>query len=153
LREKGGTQRWQPVSPTLMSALCRHGIERHAPENEQLLRYRNGRKITRRRYNHLWDRLARALPWVTTQGISIHWLRHTTLTWVERNFGYAVARTFAGHTDKRGDGATNTYIRATVREVAAAVAELTGEPHPLQAGIDETWSTAEPTPFGTEQDP
>jgi integrase len=31
LREKGETFRWQPVSPTLMGALIRHGEERHAP--------------------------------------------------------------------------------------------------------------------------
>ena len=28
---------------------------------------------------------------MATQGISSHWIRHTILTWVERNFGYAVA--------------------------------------------------------------
>ena len=58
--------------------------------------------------------------------------RHTTLTWVERNFGYAVARAYAGHTDRGSDaGATTTYVRATVSEVATALAALTGEPHPL----------------------
>ncbi|WP_432757839.1 hypothetical protein [Saccharopolyspora erythraea] len=35
------------------------------------------------------------------QQISTRWLRHTTLTWVERHFGYAVSRAFAGHTDSR----------------------------------------------------
>ena len=74
----------------------------------------------------------RILPWVRTQGISMHWIRHTTLTWVERNFGYAVARAYAGHTDRGSDaGATTTYVRATVSEVATALAALTGEPHPL----------------------
>jgi hypothetical protein len=58
--------------------------------------------------------------------------RHTTLTWVERNFGYAVARAYAGHTDRGSDaGATTTYVRATVSEVATALAALAGEPHPL----------------------
>jgi integrase len=58
--------------------------------------------------------------------------RHTTLTWVERNFGYAVARAYVGHTDRGGDaGATTTYVRATLSEVALALAALTGEPHPL----------------------
>ena len=58
--------------------------------------------------------------------------RHTTLTWVERNFGYAVARAYAGHTDSGSEtGATATYVRASLAEVAAALAALTGEPHPL----------------------
>jgi integrase/recombinase XerC len=132
LREKGETVRWQPVSPALMSRLTGHGSERHAPRDGQLLRYADGRPITYRRYDHLWTRLGRHLHWVATQQISMHWIRHTTLTWVERNFGYAVARAYAGHTDGGSDtGATSTYVRASVSEVAAALAALTGEPHPL----------------------
>jgi site-specific recombinase XerD len=131
LREKGETVRWQPVSPTLMAHLQQHATDRHAPRAGQLLRYADGRPITSRRYDHLWTRLGKHLPWVATQQISTHWLRHTTLTWVERNFGYAVARAFAGHTDHGNDaGTTTTYVRATV-QVAAALAALTGESHPL----------------------
>ena len=76
LREKGETVRWQPVSPTLMAACSGTAEERHAPRDGQLLRYRNGRRITYRRYDHLWDRLGRHLPWVRTQQISMHWIRH-----------------------------------------------------------------------------
>jgi integrase/recombinase XerC len=133
LREKGETVRWQPVSPTLMGALARHAEERHAPPDGRLLRYTDGRPVTYRRYDGLWVRIGRHLPWVRTQQISTHWLRHTTLTWVERNFGFAIAHAYAGHTDGGGDtgGATSTYVRATLAEVAAALAALTGEPHPL----------------------
>jgi integrase len=88
LREKGGTVRWQPVSPTLMEALWQHAQDRGAPRDGQLLRAANGKPITKRRYDYLWVRIGRHLPWVTAQGISTHWLRHTTLTWVERNFGF-----------------------------------------------------------------
>jgi len=105
LREKGETVRWQPVSPTLMRHLLIHNNERGTGDpNGQLLRYRAGKPITTRRYDHLWQRLGRHLPWVATQQISTHWLRHTTLTWVERNFGYAVARAYAGHNweERRG---------------------------------------------------
>ena len=72
-------------------------------------------------------------PGCATQQISTHWIRHTTLTWVERNFGYAVARAYAGHTDGGGEaGATATYVRASLSEVATALAALTGEPHPAR---------------------
>ena len=112
LREKGETVRWQPVSPTLMGRLAEHGRERHAPPDGQLLRYASGRPITSRRYDHLWTRIGRHLPWVRTQQISMHWIRHTTLTWVERNFGYAVARAYAGHTEGGSEtGATSTYVQ------------------------------------------
>lgn len=131
LREKGGTARWQPVSPTLMQHLLIHGEERGNSPGEQLLCYRNRRPITARRYDHLWSRLGKHLPWVATQQISTHWLRHTTLTWVERHFGYAVARAYAGHTGKSDAGSTTTYIRADLHEVASALAALTREPHPL----------------------
>ena len=132
LREKGGTSRWQPVSPTLMTHLQEHARERGAPRDGQLLRYRNGQPLTYRRYDHLWSRIGQHLPWVAAQQISTHWLRHTTLTWVERNFSYAVAHAYAGHNDGRNDpGTTATYIRADIDEIAAALATLTGEPHPL----------------------
>ncbi|MGW5645374.1 hypothetical protein ACWEV3_15880 [Saccharopolyspora sp. NPDC003752] len=44
-----------------------------------------------------------------------------------------MARAYAGHTDNNnGDGgSTTTYTRADIREIAAALAALTGEPHPL----------------------
>lgn len=135
LREKGGTQRWQPVSPTLMRHLLAHWAERgdgSANSTGQLLRYRDRRPITYRRYDGLWVRIGNELPWVATQGITAHWIRHTTITWVERTFGYAVARAFAGHSESGGDvGSTATYIKADLSEIAAAVAALTGEPHPL----------------------
>jgi integrase/recombinase XerC len=132
LREKGEIVRWQPVSPPLVRHLLIHSEERGSGDpNDQLLRYRNGKPISARRYDYLWQRLGEHLPWVAVQQISTHWLRHTTLTWVERNFGYAVARAYAGHNGKNDAWATSTYVRADLYEVARALAALTGEPHPL----------------------
>ncbi|MEV4130484.1 site-specific integrase [Nocardia sp. NPDC049707] len=144
LREKGGTQQWQPVSPTLMRALCHHAQQRGAAPNEQLLRARNGKPITRRRYNYLFERLGRHLPWVITHGISIHWLRHTTTTWVERRYGGATAREFARHALGNA-GPTGIYTTATINEVASALAHLTGEPHPLATTV----TRAEKNPMTT----
>lgn len=59
------------------------------------------------------------------------WRKSTTLTWVERNFGYAVARAYAGHNGRADAGTTSTYVRADVYEVARALSMLTGEQHPL----------------------
>ncbi len=134
LQEKGETVRWQPVSPTLMSRLIDHHRDRVKQEVEGLLLYRDGRPITSRRYDHLWKRIGARLPWVAAQQVSTHWIRHTTLTWVERNFGYAVARAYAGHNGRSDAGATSTYVRADVHEVASALSGLVGEPHPLAAG-------------------
>jgi len=117
LREKGETMRWQPVSPTLMTHLRRHAVQHGTAPGEQLLRSLSGSPITSRRYDYLWSRLGKHLPWVATQQITTHWLRHTTLTWAERNFGHAIAAAYAGHT--RGghtEGATATYTRASLEE-------------------------------------
>ncbi|MEB3371324.1 tyrosine-type recombinase/integrase [Saccharopolyspora mangrovi] len=133
LTEKGGTRRTQPVSPSLMHHLQAHIHHRHNTDpNKAVFRYRDGRPITRRRYDHLWNRIGDHLPWVIAQQISTHWIRHTTLTWVERHFGYAVARAYAGHQPRGHEPtATATYIRAEIEEVATALAALTGEAHPL----------------------
>ncbi len=140
LREKGGTFRWQPISPTLMEALQHHAAERCRRPDLQLLRYANGNPITRRRYDTMWERLGKHLPWVLTQGLSTHWLRHTTLTWVERNFGEAVAHAYAGHTDGSRDKGNSTavYVQANLQEVATALSRLTGEPHRLASPWEPT---------------
>jgi integrase/recombinase XerC len=83
-----------------MRHLLIHAEERNSGSDKLLFRYRDGRPITARRYDHLWRRIGKHLPWVATQQVSTHWIRYTTLTWVERNFGYAVARAYAGHTGK-----------------------------------------------------
>ncbi|WP_432854890.1 tyrosine-type recombinase/integrase [Amycolatopsis sp. CA-161197] len=132
LREKGETERWQPVSPTLMRHLIAHDEERGSGDpNGRLLRYANGKPITCRRYDYIFGRVQKELTWAHALQVSAHWLRHTTLTWVERNFGMGVARAFAGHADTGSDLTTTTYVKADITEVAAALAALTGEPHPL----------------------
>ena len=53
----------------------------------------------------------------------------------KRRFGFAVAQAYAGHQNAsqgaRAMGATGTYVRARLPEVATALSVLTGEPHPL----------------------
>lgn len=61
-----------------------------------------------------------------TQQLSTHWLRRTTLTWVGRNFAYATARDYAGHTGNNNDiGTTATHVRADLFEVATALGAFT----------------------------
>ncbi|MDI5979849.1 tyrosine-type recombinase/integrase [Amycolatopsis magusensis] len=143
LREKGETERWQPVSPTLMRHLIAHFAERGDGNPEsQLLRYASGKPITSRRYDYIFGRVQNALDWARALQVSAHWLRHTTLTWVERNFGIGVARAFAGHAESGSDMTTTSYVKADISEVAAALATLTGEPHPLAPARPQR-STAE----------
>jgi integrase len=131
LTEKGCTQRWQPITLDLATALSEHharcpGV---ALPSDSLLCFRHGAALTSRRYDHLWHRLGQHLPWVAAPGVSTHWLRHTTVTWVERHFGYGIARAYAGHTGSTGP-ATTTYTKANLQAVATALAAMTGQPHP-----------------------
>ena len=111
LTEKGDTVRWQPVTPTLAAPAAEHA-ERGTPRRRPAAALPQRPADHHRRYDHLWNRIGEHLPWVATQGISTHWLRHTTLTWVERHFGYGIARAYAGHTGRGDAGATSTYVRA-----------------------------------------
>lgn len=134
LHEKGGREREQPVSATLIQALLSHAHDRGDGRSDgPVFFYRRRadgtqRPLTRRRYNTLFPRLQRLLPWAATIGLDAHTLRHTAITWVERTAGFEVARAFAGHSENE---VTSTYAKATLEEIAAAVAHLTGEPHPL----------------------
>jgi len=131
LREKGGTVRWQPISPTLAAALDRHARERGAVRShDALLRRLDHAPVTGRHYDALWRRIRSLLPWAGAHGVSAHWLRHTTITWVERRYGYGIARAYAGHTDT-ASAPTATFIRARLTDIAGALSALTGERHPL----------------------
>ncbi|MCC3332263.1 site-specific integrase [Nocardia abscessus] len=120
LREKGGTLRWQPVSPTLMPRVLDHVQARGGPEaTDRVLRYRDGRPAGRRRIDHLFTRIRRTLPWAEALGVNAQWIRHTTLIFVEPQFGIAVARAYAGHEDGRrvSGAATFTYTKAGLLDV------------------------------------
>jgi integrase len=69
LHEKGATVRWQPVSPTLMSHLLAHHDDRSdGRPGGELLRFRNGRPVTRRRYDYLWRSQCVEICWAAAQG-------------------------------------------------------------------------------------
>jgi integrase len=133
LREKFDIEREQPVSPSLLGLLEAHCADRGGSGPEDgTFRNSRGRAITRRRYNTVFDRARPCLSWADRTPVSAHILRHTAITAVERHAGYAVAQAFAGHS---AASVTGTYTRARIAEVATAVAELTGEDHPLAESL------------------
>ena len=128
LREKSGTARWQPVSP---ADAAHHDERGDGNRDGALLRYRDGRPLTRRRYDYLWHRIGTHLPWAAAQQVTTTGCGTRPLTGVERHVSYAVARAYPGHSGRSDVSTTMTYVRAELAEVAAALAGLTGEPHPL----------------------
>lgn len=127
LTEKDST-REQPASPSLLAALVRHHAER-AAGGDAVFRRHDGIAVTARDYDRLFTRARRVLPWAERTPVSAHVLRHTAITAIARLGGYPVAQTFAGHTPAT---VTGRYLHASMAEVAAAVALMTGERHPLE---------------------
>jgi integrase len=128
LTEKGGA-REQPVSPSLLDALGRHHAERRYPgDGEPVFRRRDTGPVTGRDYDRLFTRARTVLAWAARTPVSAHVLRHTAITGIARIGGYPVAQTFAGHV---APTVTGRYMHASLAEVAAAVAVMTGEDHPL----------------------
>lgn len=130
LLEKFGAEREQPTSATLLHELRRHAADRGgAGTDDAVFRTKRDQPMSRRRYNTIFDHIQARLEWAARTPVTAHVLRHTAITRVERTAGYAVAKHFAGHTD--AGSVTSTYVKASIHEVAAAVARITGEPHPL----------------------
>ena len=129
LREKNDTEREQPASPSLVGLLVAHAADRGGESaDEAVLRNRRGEPFTGRHYDRLFSRARDCLGWDDRTPVSAHVLRHTAITRIGRIAGYPVAQAFAGHSPPT---VTGRYLHATLADVATAVAELTGELHPL----------------------
>lgn len=131
LHEKGDKQNEVPLTQELIEAMIAH-CERRAVgpvrANTPVFHYRNGMPLTRRHYNNLAERWHKHLPWAAQAGVSVHWLRHTVLTDVERLCGEAVAAKLAGH---EPSSVARNYTKATIEDVARALTLRCGETHPL----------------------
>jgi integrase len=135
LVEKRSKKREQPVTKELMESLIRFAKSRGATQSTdavfRFLPNKNGvsSPLSSKRFETLWKRLGKALPWVSAKGVSGHYLRHTVLTWVDRTSGHSVARAYAGHS--AGD-TTDSYTKVDFAEIVNAHSSITGKLHPLQ---------------------
>ncbi len=135
LVEKRSKKREQPVTKELMESLIRFAKSRGAEQlSDSVFRFlpnKNGvsNPLSSKRFETLWKRMGKSLPWVSAQGISGHYLRHTVLTWVDRTSGHSVARAYAGHS--AGD-TTDSYTKVGFAEIVNAHSSVTGSLHPLQ---------------------
>jgi integrase/recombinase XerC len=130
LHEKFSTDREQPISRTLLVNLRAHIASRldHKPRpDDAVFRYHDGHPLSRRRYNSLFERVRSHLGWAEECGLSVHWLRHTGITNIERVSSYSVAMAFAGHHHR---DVTATYVKASLDDVRRALHVLTGETLP-----------------------
>ena len=117
LDEKNSTRREQPISRSVTLAL----LDEDCPLCG----------LTRRQMDGVWTRVRRQVPWAADLGVSSHWMRHYAITNIDQVSGYATAAASAGHRLVRG--ATASYVKVGLPEVAAAFSRLWGEPHPCAA--------------------
>ena len=135
LVEKRSKKRIQPVTKELMESLIRLAKLRGATiSSDSVFRFLPNKQgvskpLTSKRFETLWKRLGKSLPWVAAQGVSSHFLRHTVITWVDRIAGHSVARAFAGHS---ASDTTGFYTKADFLEIVNAHSVITGTAHPTQ---------------------
>lgn len=124
LYEKFEEQREIPVSIALLAALRAHAATRSRQHNH-VFHYGDGSPLTDRRFDTIFAKVGRALPWAKSLGVSLHWIRYSTLTDIRVTSGERVAAAYAGHGDGSG-GITALYTRASFAELQAAHARLFG---------------------------
>ncbi|WP_280261932.1 site-specific integrase [Nocardia abscessus] len=127
LRTRGGGFHWHPVSPRLMAALGKHAERRGGEKvTHRVLRKRNGRPISYRRYDGLWNRVRENLPWARELEVTTYSITETVRANVRQLFGETVERAYVGQHHE--DTAVLTHLRGDIIE---ALMTITGEPHPL----------------------
>ena len=129
LYEKGSKEREQPITLELSAALLDFAANRGSSSpDDPVFHYLPNSKgfaapLTAKRFETLWKRIRTELPWAAKKGVSSHWVRHTTITWIDRAFNPTIAQAFAGHAPA---STTAGYSKTSPEEIAAAHAALTG---------------------------
>ncbi len=124
LYEKFEEQREIPVSASLLAALGAHAADR-AGACGRVFHYGSGACLSDRRFDSMFGRVGQQLPWAKSLGVSLHWIRYSTLTDIRMASGERVAAAYAGHGDGSG-GITAHYTRATFAELQEAHRVLFG---------------------------
>jgi site-specific recombinase XerD len=118
LRERGCHQRETPLSVDVIDRALVLASERGPLRpGDALFKFRDGSPLSRRRYNSIFDRVQGRLPWAAHLGVSIHWLRHTTLTDISNAAGPRIAAAYAGHLDR---SVTDAYTVPSFEDLKTA---------------------------------
>jgi integrase len=135
VREKLGKSRKQPVTQALAETLIAFATERGAKLSTDPVFYFHqkgpgqGRPLSRKRYETLWNRISKELPWVAEKRVSNHWIRHTTLSWLDRaGTPETIVSKYAGHGSAN---VTQRYTKVRLEEISRAHEQLFGKVHPL----------------------
>lgn len=126
LTEKFGKTRELPYDADGLARLRRFAISRGATSpSDHVFRSKRGTKVSRKRYETIYDRLDRHTSWTEQLDLGAHWIRHTTLDDVRTVAGERVAAAYVGHEDTSGDTIAR-YTKVTFEELAAAFEAIFG---------------------------
>lgn len=131
-RKQGASERWVPVSPSLIRRMlqlawdrgARSGIDKvllRPPADDGSLR-----PVTSRVYDKWGERVQKRVPWAATGRWGSHWLRHHRAAEVEIAGGKRCKRALLGH---GGKDVSDDYGVASPDELAVVIEHLTGEWH------------------------
>ena len=118
LIEKGREERDNPASRSLLVRLDSFARSRGASHpDDRVLRFRDGHPFSNRGVNCIFAAVQAELPWAEALGVSSHFIKHTTLTDIERVAGYRVAQAYGGHSV---GAVTERYTHVSDEELLAA---------------------------------
>lgn len=149
LHEKNKKDADQPVSAELLVALQSHAIERGGERcdpsspsfdpDAPVLYFKDStptrpHPLSERRFDTLYRRVQKSLPWAKETMVTNHSLRKTGASIVERIAGSETARHFLRHGRRN---VSQTYTEASMERLAEAVEVYTGRRHPAAGKRDE----------------
>lgn len=132
-RKQGASERWVPVSPSLIRRLLQLAWDRGARSGTDKVLLRppadDGalRPVTSRVYDKWGERVQKRVKWAATGRWGSHWLRHHRAAEVEIVGGKRCKRALLGH---GGKDVSDDYGVASSEELAVVIEHLTGEWHP-----------------------
>lgn len=124
LYEKFEEQREIPISASLRAALQAHAGNRSVGSG-MVFRYPDGSPLTGWRFDTIFSRVSRTLPWAKSLRVSLHWIRYSTLTDIRMTSGKRLPPPTPATATGRGGGIT-AHTRASFAELQEAHSRLFG---------------------------
>ncbi len=130
LTEKFGKTRELPYDVDGLRRLRRFATSRGATSpSDHVFRSKRGQRISRKRYEVIYNRVDQNTTWTERLDLGAHWIRHTTLDDVRTVADSRVAAAYAGH-DDASQGTIGLYNKVTFEELAAAFEAIFGPRFP-----------------------
>ena len=134
--QKNDEEQWVPISPSTLARILDLAQQRGmSAADPWVFRNRRGQRASKAHMDKFWQEVKARLPFAAEMDAATHCFRKTMATLIEREFGVATSEAFLRH---RHVPVSLLYPKASLTDVATALAALTREPHPRARG---RWSS------------